>query len=108
MDSASIPTLVERIGFPETIRATAFLYLALLAFALVTVKSRLVHKPKPFRLLDVVAPLKNGYLIKLSLAAFFFFLGVFLPYNFLVDEGVDSGMSESQANNLLVVLSATR
>jgi predicted MFS family arabinose efflux permease len=99
---------LERIGFAETIRATAFLYLALLAFALVTVKSRLVHKPKPFRFLDVVAPLKNGYLIKLSLAAFFFFLGVFLPYNFLVEEGIDAGMSESQATNLLVVLSATR
>lgn len=105
--TASIPTLLDRIGFAETIRSTAFLYLALLAFALVTVKSRLVHKPKPFRFLDVVAPLKNGYLIKLSLAAFFFFLGVFLPYNFLVEEGIDAGMSESQATNLLVVLSAT-
>lgn len=106
--SASIPTLVDRIGFAETIRATAFLYLALLTFALATVKSKLVHKPKPFRCLDVVTPLKNGYLIKLSVAAFFFFLGVFLPYNFLVEEGVDSGMSESQAARLLVVLSATR
>lgn len=105
---AVIPHLFKKIGFGWTMRAVAFLYLFLLSIPIVTVKSRLVHTPKKFRAGDIVRPLKEPPLLKLAIAGFFFFLGVFLPYNFMVVEAEDSGMSSSLANNLLVVLCTTR
>jgi len=103
-----MPPLLERVGFGWTIRIVAFVFLFFLCVSIVTVRSRLVHKPSRFDVMDVVRPLKEGPVLTLALAGFFFFLGVFLPYNFMVVEAVDKGMSSSRANDLLVVLSTTR
>ena len=103
-----IPNLFDPIGFGWTMRVVAFMFLFLLIIANCTVRSRLDHKPSTFRPLDFIRPLRETPLVILTLASFFFFMGVFLPYNFLVVEARDNGMSPSLANYLLTVLSATR
>jgi len=86
----------------------AFVYLFFLCISIATVRSRLAHKPSKFDVLSVVRPLKEAPVIALAIAGFFFFLGVFMPYNFMVDEALGNGMSKSIANDLLIVLSTTR
>jgi predicted MFS family arabinose efflux permease len=105
---AAIPPLIQKVGFGWTMRVVAFLYLFLLSISIATVKSRLVHRPSKLHVQDVAGPLRETAVVKLALAALFFFLGVFLPYNFLVVEAIDHGMSSSRANDLLVILSTTR
>ncbi|KAG9244291.1 monocarboxylate permease-like protein [Calycina marina] len=105
--TASIPTMIEKVGFGWSMRIVAFMFLFLLSITILTVRSRLVHKPSKMYARDIVTPLKEMPVWTLSIAAFFFFLGVFLPYNFLVVEAVDKGMSPKEANNLLVILSST-
>ena len=105
---AMIPNLFDPIGFGWTMRTVAFMFLFLLVIALLTVRSRLDHKPSSFQAMDFVQPLKETPLVLLALASFFFFMGVFLPYNFLVVEARDNGMDPRLANYLLTVLSATR
>lgn len=103
-----IPNLVNRIGFAWTMRVVAFMYLALLIIAIFTVQSRLKHTPSRFRLSDLFRPIHELSVSLLALASFLSFLGIFLPYNFLVLQAVHSGMSSRLAGYLLVILSATR
>ncbi|KAF2258969.1 MFS general substrate transporter, partial [Lojkania enalia] len=105
--TAAIPSLISRVGFGWAVRIIAFIYLALLIVALGTVKSRLKHTPSRFRPLELIRPLKDWYVDSLGIAGFLFFLGVFLPYNFMVVEAIGSGMDRTLADNLLVILSAT-
>lgn len=102
-----IPNLVNRIGFAWTMRVVAFMYLALLIIAIFTVQSRLKHTPSRFRLSDLFRPIHELSVSLLALASFLSFLGIFLPYNFLVLQAVHSGMSSRLAGYLLVILSAT-
>jgi hypothetical protein len=107
-DRVMIPNLINRIGFAWAMRVVAFMYLALLIIALFTVRSRLMHTPSCLRLSDLFGPLRELPVFLLALASFFSFLGVFLPYNFLVLEAVHNGMSLRLASYLLGILSATR
>lgn len=89
-------------------RITAFLYLALLLIAIVTLRSRLNHKSSKFHSVDLINPLRDWYVCSLGISGFLFFLGVFLPYNYLVVEAVADGMHQSLADSLLVIMSTTR
>lgn len=103
-----IPNLIDRIGFPWSMRTLAFMYLALLIVANFTVQSRLKHSPSRLILSDFYRPLRELPVSSLALASSLSFLGVFLPYNFLVVEAVDDDMSSRLAGYLLVILSASR
>ncbi|KAF2994039.1 hypothetical protein E8E13_000394 [Curvularia kusanoi] len=105
--SASIPALISRVGFGWAMRITAFLYLALLLVALAMLRSRLEHTPSRSRLIELLNPLREWYISSLGIAGFLVFLGVFLPYNYLVVEAVAAGMDRTLADSLLVVMSAT-
>lgn len=110
-----IPNLFNSIGFGWTMRVVGFMMLGLLLIAIATVKSRLHHVPKRvnrpsiqnFMASDLVAPLREPPVVLLSFAGFFFFMGVFLPYNFLISESFHYGMSQKLANYTLTILSAT-
>lgn len=106
--SAAIPPLFGSIGFGWTMRAVAFVYLALGCVAIVTVKSRLDHRTSPFHVLDFVRPLWEPAVLLTAVASFFFFLGVFLPYNYLITAAMYYGMSRRLAEYSLTILSATR
>lgn len=111
--TAVIPVLFDRIGFPWTMRAVALTYFVLMIVAIATTSRRPLPagRPRaPFRASNLlpVRLLRQGPVLTLALACFFYFLGVFIPYNYMVVEAMDDGESERTANNLLVILSATR
>lgn len=111
--TAVIPVLFERIGFPWTMRAVALTYFVLMIVAIATTSRRPLPAGRsrtPFRASNLlpVRLLRPGPVLTLALACFFYFLGVFIPYNYMVVEAMDDGESERRANNLLVILSATR
>ncbi|KAI0149831.1 MFS general substrate transporter [Hypoxylon sp. NC0597] len=110
--TAVIPVLFNRIGFPWTMRAVALTYFVFLVVAIATTTRRprpAADAPAPFRISQLipVSLLQSGPVLTLAIACFFYFLGVFIPYNYLVVEAEDAGDGEQSANNLLVILSAT-
>lgn len=100
--------LIPRIGFPWTMRAVAFLLLGLLVICCLTVKSRLPPRPKP---LDVTLYLRNFQdipFVLTVLGAFFFFWGMFLPFNYIILQAQQAGMSPNLTNYLLPIINALR
>lgn len=95
------------MGFGSTLRVVAFAYLCLLFIALLTIKSRLKHVASGFNLSRFTSPFREWRVVTLSLAGFFLFLGLYLPFDFLVVEAQASGASQALANSLPVVLNAT-
>lgn len=113
--TAVIPVLFDRIGFPWTMRAVALTYFVLMVVAIATTSRR--PQPAvsgrtavPFRVSQLfpVSLLRSGPVLTLAMACFFYFLGVFIPYNYLVVEAQDGGDGQQSANNLLIIMSATR
>lgn len=89
-------------------RAVAFMLFGLLLLANATVKSRLLHKPKPWKVMDFVVPFKELKFLLLALGSFFFFWGLFLPIDFIVLYAQHCGMSEALSNYQLPILNAGR
>lgn len=111
--TAVIPVLFDRIGFPWTMRAVALTYLVFMLVAIPCTSRRpnpSASPPPPLQISNVipVALLRDRTVFVFALACFFYFLGVFIPYNYLVVDGLDSGLNQSLSNDLLVILSATR
>ena len=103
-----IPHLIRDIGFPWTMRTIAFMLMALLAIPNVFLKSRLPPNPKPFHVLEFARNYKEVRFRFVSLASFFFFLGVFLPTNFIILQGQANGVSRTLSAYLLPILNAAR
>ena len=102
-----VQRLIPRIGFPWAMRVAAFLILGMLILANLTVKSRIPPSPRPFRFMDFVAPLYEIPFTLIVLASFFFFFGIFLPFNYIILEApVVAGMSPDLASYLLAILNA--
>ena len=100
--------IVERIGFPWTMRAIGFMYLGLLIIAFLTVESRLKPHPSPFIFQEFITPLREPAFLLTALASYFFFWGVFLPLNFIILEAQHFGMSASLAGYMLAIVNTTR
>ncbi|RYO78322.1 hypothetical protein DL766_002336 [Monosporascus sp. MC13-8B] len=98
--------LIARLGFPWTMRIMAFVFLALLAVACLTVKSRLAPRPKPVRLADYYRPLTETTMALVVAAGFFSFLGIFLPFNYLIIQAQQAGVSPTLVPYLLPILNA--
>jgi hypothetical protein len=65
--------LIPTVGFAWTMRACAFLILALLIFANLTVRSRIAPTRRPFKLVAFVRPLREPTFALLTAAIFFFY-----------------------------------
>lgn len=98
--------LIPKVGFGWTIRICAFLVLALLCIAILTIKSRLPPRPRAFELHIFAEPFRDLRFILVTISSFFFFMGVFIPINFIELMGMANGMSIRLANYLLPVLNA--
>ncbi|MCJ1249423.1 hypothetical protein MMC30_006647 [Trapelia coarctata] len=105
------PILVEhllpKIGFPWTMRVAAFLILALLVPAHVTVKSRLSPTPHPFIIRAFVKPLRELPFALMAIGSFFLFFSFFLPYNFVILQAEAIGMPQSLSTYLVVILNGS-
>lgn len=103
-----VERLVQEVGFGWAMRISGFLILLMLLIANVTVKSRIPPSPKPFILMEFIHPLMEVPFLLLCIASFLFFLGLFLPINFIILQAEAVGMSAHLAGYLIAILNATR
>ncbi|KAH9905703.1 major facilitator superfamily domain-containing protein [Xylariomycetidae sp. FL2044] len=98
--------LIPRIGFPWTMRTLAFMFLLLCAVACTTVKSRLPPRPKPFVVADYLRPLREPAFALVLCAGFFFFWGMFLPFNYILLQAQQQGVDPALVPYILPILNA--
>lgn len=100
--------MIKSVGFPWMMRTMAFLFLFLLTITALTVKSRLPPQPKPFVFKDYISGLREPAFTLTIAGNFFFYLGMFLPFNYVLTQAETAGMSETLIPYLLSILNAVR
>ncbi|KAL8931071.1 MAG: hypothetical protein Q9208_000173 [Pyrenodesmia sp. 3 TL-2023] len=100
--------LIPKVGFPWTMRIIGFVILGMVIVINFTVKSRIKHTPKPFRVAEYIQPFKEPSFSFLALSMTMFVFGLFLPFNFLVLQAQSKGMSRSLSEYLVPILNAAR
>ncbi|KIX00835.1 uncharacterized protein Z518_09900 [Rhinocladiella mackenziei CBS 650.93] len=104
------PIMVERlipeVGFGWTMRICAFLILGLMIIANMTIVSRIPPKPKPVRPRDFLVPFKETPFALLAFGSFLTFLGLFLPFTFIILTARARGVPDSLAQYLVSILNA--
>lgn len=98
--------LIRLIGFPWMMRTMAFIFLALLLIACMTVKSRLPPRPRPFVFAEYVKGFKEPAYGLTVAGLFFLMMGLFLPFNYILLQAEAAGMSPSLIPYLLPILNA--
>jgi len=123
-----INQLIPQVGFGWTMRTCAFLILALLIFANLTVRSRVPPSKKPYHLKVFFTPYTEVLFLLVTLAMFFFYCkstisrisyrshagtkftmltgGMFIPLTYIVVEARAQGMSQNLASYLVPILNA--
>lgn len=102
-----ISHLVPEVGFGWSMRIAAFIILALLVVANFTVRSRLSPKPKPLVITDFFSPFKELPFALTALACWLFFIGMFLPLNYLIVQArTQAHMSYRLSSYLIPILNA--
>ena len=100
--------LVRGVGFGWAMRISAFFILALLIVGNLTVESRLQPSPRLLTLRQYFAPLAEMPFLLTTIASFLFYLGLFLPINYIQVQATKYGMSASLAAYLIPILNAAR
>lgn len=103
-----IEKLIPRIGFAWTMRVVAFIFLGLLLLACATVKSRLPPRPKPLVLRDYIGGFTEAPFALVLAGNYMFYWGMFVPYNYILLQAKDAGMSEDLIEYLIPILNAVR
>ncbi|KAI1609011.1 MFS transporter, MCP family, solute carrier family 16, member 10 [Exophiala viscosa] len=105
------PILVERmipkVGFGWTMRTCAFLILGLMIVANLTIASRIPPRRTPVRPKDFVKPFGESRFSILALGTFFTWLGLFIPFTFIILAGEAHGVPSSLAQYLVPILNAS-
>ncbi|EMC95675.1 hypothetical protein BAUCODRAFT_131489 [Baudoinia panamericana UAMH 10762] len=101
-----VQRLIYEVGFGWSMRIAAFLILSLMIIANLTITSRIPPVKKPWKLVDFLAPLAELPFDLVTLGCFLFFLGMFLPINYIILEATSYGMRESLAQYLPAILNA--
>jgi MFS family permease len=100
--------LIPKVGFGWTMRICAFLILGLLIVAFATIKSRLPPKPRSLEIGVFIEPLKDIRFILMLISSFTFFMGLFIPINFIEVQAAANGMGAQLATYLISILNAAR
>ncbi|KAI4670392.1 uncharacterized protein J4E79_000673 [Alternaria viburni] len=98
--------LIPEIGYGWTMRTFGFLILGMMTIAFLTVKSRLPPQPRTFEFKVFVEPFGDIRFVLLTIASFLFFMGLFIPINFIEVQAMAAGMSTTLAGYLLAILNA--
>ncbi|KAJ5088766.1 MFS transporter asaE [Penicillium angulare] len=101
-----VSKLIPQVGFGWAMRICAFLILFMLGIANLTLKSRLPHVKKPFKIWNFVKPLTDIKFVVTVAAAFCFFWGMFLPFTFVITQAEEYGMSSDLSQYLIPILNA--
>lgn len=100
--------MIREVGFPWAMRAVAFLFLFLLSIACLTVKSRLPPRPRPLIIKEYLAGFKQPAFALTIAACFFFFWGMFLPFNYILLQAAAVGVRPGLVEYLLPIINAVR
>ena len=103
-----VARLIPEVGFAWTMRIVAFMILGCLVLSNLTVRSRLPPMKKPFRFKDFIEPLQELPFAFVTIACFFTFFGMFLPFTYLVLQAKSLGMSQDLSQYLISILNAAR
>jgi MFS family permease len=103
-----VTRLVDRTGFPWTMRAVALIVLVLNIVAILTVKSLLVHTRKSFSPRKYIHQFKDVPFFTLLTGMTIFSLGLWLPINFLITQGQKARIPVDLSQYLIPVLNAAR
>lgn len=87
-----VQQLLPKVGFGWTMPITGFFILGLLLFGNIAVTSRLPPVKKPWSLKDYLIPFSELPFLLLAIGAFFFYVGAFLPFNFIIVEAKNLGL----------------
>ncbi|KAJ5259491.1 MFS transporter asaE [Penicillium angulare] len=101
-----VSQLIPQVGFGWAMRICAFLILFMLGIANLTLKSRLPHVKKPFKIWNFFKPLTDIKFVVTVAAAFCFFWGMFLPFTFVITQAEEYGMSSDLSQYLIPILNA--
>jgi len=98
--------MIERVGFPWTIRTVAFLFLVLLTITCLTVKSRLPPRPHPLVVRDYLDGFRQATYSITVAACFLVFWGMFIPFTYVILQAQRSGMDARLTPYLLPIMNA--
>ncbi|KAJ3531865.1 hypothetical protein NM208_g8690 [Fusarium decemcellulare] len=98
--------LIDEIGFPWAMRVCAFLIFALLLFANATITTRLPPSPAPLPIKGFFKPFTERAYVFTVASAFMYFLGLFVPINYIAAQATQLGMSQNLAQYLIPILNA--
>ncbi|KAE8423672.1 major facilitator superfamily domain-containing protein [Aspergillus pseudocaelatus] len=98
--------LIPLVGFPWTMRIIAFMILGLLLVTMWTARSRLPPKPRPFNLASYVSGLRSPAFSLTCTASFFFYWALFIPFNYIILQAEQAGVSSQLAQYLLPIINA--
>ncbi|KAE8154625.1 MFS general substrate transporter [Aspergillus avenaceus] len=101
-----ISRLIRQVGFPWTMRISAFIILFLMVIANLTVKSRLPPNPRKLSKESLTRPFREIKMILLLIGFLILTFGFFVPMNYIVSEAIARGMSHSLADYLAAILNA--
>jgi MFS family permease len=100
--------LIPKVGFGWAMRIVAFLQLGLLVLANLTVRSRIPPRPLPLNAKKFFSPLTEKTFVLLIAASFVYYLGLFLPINYIQFQAVQYGMNPSLAIYIIPILNIGR
>lgn len=103
-----VSRLINGIGYGWAMRVAAFLILALLIIAVLTVRSRVPPRPVNLSRESLLRPFTETKMILVIMGFLFLTFGIFIPINYLVVEAMDAGMSYYLAQYLVSMLNAAR
>ncbi|KAK2735003.1 hypothetical protein FQN57_001379 [Myotisia sp. PD_48] len=98
--------LIVKIGYGWAMRVSVFMIIILLLLAIFTIKSNRKHTPDRFNPMNYIRPFKELNFSVMCLAQFFFFLGLYAPFNFVVVQAIHLGMDRNLAFSLVPIINA--
>jgi MFS family permease len=101
-----VSRLIRQVGFPWAMRICAFLILALLIVANLTIRA--AHPPNPQKITkaQLAKPFSEFDFIFLCAGFFSFTFGIFVPIDYLPVQALDAGMDPDLVQYLLSILNA--
>ncbi|KID91786.1 Major facilitator superfamily domain, general substrate transporter [Metarhizium guizhouense ARSEF 977] len=101
-----VSRLIRQVGFPWAMRTCAFLILALLIVANLTIRA--AHPPRPQKLTkaQLAKPFSEFDFVFLCAGFFCFTFGIFVPIDYLPVQALDAGVDPNLVQYLLSILNA--
>lgn len=100
--------IIDRNGFGWAMRICALFMLALLVVTNLTVRSRLRPHPTTLTLTSYLKNFTDIPFVLVTLASFFYSMGMFIPITYIVTYGQHVGMRTSLAGYLVSIFNAAR